>query len=89
MVIIGKALSGGCYPISAVLSSKEILGVFNPGDHGSTFGGNPLAAAVGRESLKVLVEEKLIENSRDLGEYFLNNLLVIKSKHIKEVRGKG
>jgi ornithine--oxo-acid transaminase len=89
MVIIGKALSGGCYPVSAVLSRKEILGVFNPGDHGSTFGGNPLGAAVARESLKVLIEEKLIENSRDLGEYFLNKLLEIKSKHIKEVRGRG
>ena len=89
MVIIGKALSGGCYPVSAVLSGKEILGVFNPGDHGSTFGGNPLGAAVARESLKVLIEEKLIENSRDLGEYFLNKLLEIKSKHIKEVRGRG
>ena len=89
MVIIGKALSGGCYPVSAVLSGKEILGVFNPGDHGSTFGGNPLGAAVARESLKVLIEEKLIDNSRDLGEYFLNKLLEIKSKHIKEVRGRG
>ena len=89
IVIIGKALSGGCYPVSAVLSNKEILGVFNPGDHGSTFGGNPLAAAVARESLKVLIEEKLIENSRDLGEYFLNKLLGIKSKHIMEVRGRG
>jgi ornithine--oxo-acid transaminase len=89
MVIIGKALSGGCYPVSAVISRKEILGVFNPGDHGSTFGGNPLGAAVARESLKVLIEEKLIENSRDLGEYLLNKLKEIKSKHIKEVRGKG
>src|ERR1035438_1608574 len=79
----------GCYPVSAVLSSKEILCVFNPGEHGSTFGGNPLAAAVARESLKVLIEEKLIENSRDLGEYLLNKLLEIKSKHIKEVRGRG
>jgi ornithine--oxo-acid transaminase len=89
MVIIGKALSGGCYPVSAVISRKEILGVFNPGDHGSTFGGNPLGAAVARESLKVLIEEKLIENSRDLGEHLLNKLKEIKSKHIKEVRGKG
>ena len=89
MVIIGKALSGGCYPVSAVLSNNEILGVFNPGDHGSTFGGNPLGAAVARESLKVLIDEKLIENSRNLGEYFLNKLKEIKSKHIKEVRGKG
>ena len=89
MVIIGKALSGGCYPVSAVLSNKEILGVFNPGDHGSTFGGNPLAAAVARESLKVLVEENLIENSRVLGDYFASRLKEINSKHIKEVRGRG
>ncbi len=65
------------------------MGVFNPGDHGSTFGGNPLAAAVARESLKVLVEENLIENSYQLGEYFRNKLKDIKSKHVKEVRGKG
>ena len=65
------------------------MGVFNPGDHGSTFGGNPLAAAVARESLKVLVEENLIENSNQLGEYFRNKLKDIKSKHVKEVRGKG
>jgi ornithine--oxo-acid transaminase len=89
MVIIGKALSGGCYPVSAVLSDKEILGVFNPGDHGSTFGGNPLGAAVARESLKVLVEEKLIENSYTLGKYFVEKLREIPSRHVKEVRGKG
>ncbi len=88
-VIIGKALSGGCYPVSAVLSNKEVLGVFNPGDHGSTFGGNPLAAAVARESLKVLIEENLIENSFKLGEYFRSKLKNISSKHVKEVRGKG
>ncbi len=88
-VIIGKALSGGCYPVSAVLSSKEILGVFNPGDHGSTFGGNPLGAAVARESLKVLIEENLVDNSFKMGEYFRDKLKAIKSKHIKEVRGKG
>ena len=89
ITIIGKALSGGCYPVSAVLSSKEILGVFKPGDHGSTFGGNPLAAAVARESLKVLVEEKLVENSYKMGEYFRGKLREIKSKHLKEIRGKG
>jgi ornithine--oxo-acid transaminase len=89
MVIIGKALSGGCYPVSAVLSDKEILGVFNPGDHGSTFGGNPLGAAIARESLKVLIEEKLIENSLNLGKYFIDKLKEIRSKHVKEVRGKG
>ena len=88
-VIIGKALSGGFYPVSAVLSNKEVLGVFNPGDHGSTFGGNPLAAAVARESIKVLIEENLIENSYKLGEYFREKLRAVKSKHVKEIRGKG
>ncbi|MGE5795832.1 MAG: ornithine--oxo-acid transaminase [Ignavibacteria bacterium] len=89
MVIIGKALSGGCYPVSAVLSSKEILGVFKPGDHGSTFGGNPLGAAIARESLKVIIEEKLAENSLQMGDYFQKKLKEIKSKHVKEIRGKG
>lgn len=89
VVIIGKALSGGCYPVSAVLSGKEVLGVFNPGDHGSTFGGNPLGAAVARESLKVLVEEKLVENSFELGNYFRARLADIPSEHVKEIRGKG
>jgi ornithine--oxo-acid transaminase len=88
-VIIGKALSGGCYPVSAVLSNKEILGVFNPGDHGSTFGGNPLGAAIARESLKVLVEENLVGNSFNLGNYFREKLKLIKSPHVKEVRGRG
>ncbi len=88
-VIIGKALSGGCYPVSAVLSNKEILGVFNPGDHGSTFGGNPLAAAIARESIKVLVEENLVEKSFELGNYFREKLKNINSSHVKEVRGKG
>lgn len=89
VVIIGKALSGGCYPVSAVLSDREVLGVFNPGDHGSTFGGNPLGAAVARESLKVLVEEKLVENSFELGNYFRAKLAAIPSVHVKEIRGKG
>jgi ornithine--oxo-acid transaminase len=89
ITIIGKALSGGCYPVSAVLSSREILSVFKPGDHGSTFGGSPLAAAVARESLKVLVEEKLVENSYKMGEYFRGKLKEIKSGHLKEIRGKG
>lgn len=89
VVIIGKALSGGCYPVSAVLSDREVLGVFNPGDHGSTFGGNPLGAAVARESLKVLIEEKLIENSFELGNYFRAQLNEIPSKHVKLIRGKG
>lgn len=88
-VIIGKALSGGCYPVSAVLSNKEVLGVFNPGDHGSTFGGNPLGAAVAIEALNVLIDEKLVENSFELGNYFRDELNKIDSKHVKEVRGKG
>ncbi|MCZ7603387.1 MAG: ornithine--oxo-acid transaminase [Melioribacteraceae bacterium] len=88
-VIIGKALSGGFYPVSAVLSKKEVLGVFNPGDHGSTFGGNPLGAAVAIEALNVLVEEKLVENSFELGNYFREELRKIDSNHVKEVRGKG
>ncbi|QPJ63146.1 MAG: ornithine--oxo-acid transaminase [Candidatus Nitronauta litoralis] len=89
LTVIGKALSGGFYPVSAVLSNQEALGVFNPGDHGSTFGGNPLACAVAREALKVLVEEGLIENSEKMGNYFLNELKNISSPHIKEVRGRG
>jgi ornithine--oxo-acid transaminase len=89
VVIIGKALSGGCYPVSAVLSNKEVLGVFNPGDHGSTFGGNPLGAAIARESIKVIVEEKLVEKSYELGNYFRSKLKEINSRHIQEVRGKG
>jgi len=88
-VIVGKALSGGCYPVSAVLSDRQLLGVFNPGDHGSTFGGNPLGAAIARESIKVLLEEKLIENSFEMGNYFRDQLAKIKSKHVKEIRGKG
>lgn len=89
VVVIGKALGGGVYPISAVLSSKEILGVFKPGDHGSTFGGNPLACAVAREALKVIIDEKLPERSFELGKYLLEKLRNINSKHIKELRGKG
>ncbi len=89
MMILGKALGGGVMPISAVVSSKEALGVFNPGDHGSTFGGNPLACAVAREALKVLTEEKLVEQSYEMGEYFMERLRTIKGPHIKEVRGKG
>jgi ornithine--oxo-acid transaminase len=89
MVVIGKALGGGVYPISAVLSSQEILGLYQPGDHGSTFGGNPLACAVGREALRVIVEEKLVEKSAELGRYFLNQVREISSPHVKEVRGRG
>jgi ornithine--oxo-acid transaminase len=89
LTIIGKALSGGFYPISAVLSNVEVLGVLRPGEHGSTFGGNPLACAVARTALKVLIEEGMIENSAKTGEYFLSNLKSIRSPYIKEVRGKG
>ena len=89
MLIMGKALSGGFYPVSAVASSKEILGVFKPGDHGSTFGGNPLAAAIAIEALNVLVEEKLPERSAELGNYLMEKLQTIRSKHIKEIRGRG
>jgi ornithine--oxo-acid transaminase len=89
VMILGKALSGGAYPVSVVLSSREVLGVFKPGDHGSTFGGNPLGCAVARTALKVLVEEDMIENAARLGEYFQERLVEINSPHIKEVRGKG
>jgi ornithine--oxo-acid transaminase len=89
VVAIGKALSGGFYPVSAVLASREILGVFNPGSHGSTFGGNPLACAVARKALKVLVEEGMIENSARLGDYLLGRIQRIESDHVELVRGKG
>jgi ornithine--oxo-acid transaminase len=89
MVIIAKALSGGYYPISAVLADKEVLGVFKPGDHGSTFGGNPLACAVARTALQVLVDEKLVERSAELGEYFLAKLRAISSPVVREIRGRG
>ena len=88
-IIVGKALSGGFYPVSAVLASKEILGVFHPGDHGSTFGGNPLACAVARAALRVLIEEKLPERSAELGGYFLEKLRTLRSPDLKEVRGRG
>ena len=89
MVIIGKALAGGLYPVSAVLADPEIMGLFVPGEHGSTFGGNPLGMAVARAALRVIVEEHLIENSARLGEYFMEQLCEIPSPHVKEVRGKG
>jgi ornithine--oxo-acid transaminase len=89
MVIIGKSLGGGCYPVSAVLADREILGVYKPGEHGSTFGGNPLACAVARESLKVTREEKLVENAAERGAYFMEKLRKVRSRHIKEVRGRG
>ena len=89
VTIIGKALAGGFYPVSAVLSDKEVLGLFTPGEHGSTFGGNPLAAAIARAALKVIVEENLIQRAAELGEYFIEQLSEIPSPHVKEVRGKG
>jgi len=89
IVVIGKALGGGCVPISGILADDEVMGVFNPGDHGSTFGGNPLACAVARTALRVLREEGMIENSERLGDYFLQRLRALASPHVKEVRGKG
>ncbi|NIN51854.1 MAG: aminotransferase class III-fold pyridoxal phosphate-dependent enzyme, partial [Nitrososphaeria archaeon] len=89
VTLIGKALSGGFYPISAVLSNKEVMDVLKPGEHGSTFGGNPLACAIARTALNVLIEEKMIENAAVMGEYFLSRLSKINSPKIKEVRGKG
>ncbi len=89
LTLIGKALSGGFYPVSAVLSNSEVMGVLQPGEHGSTFGGNPLACAVARVALKVLVEEKMVDNAAEMGTYFLDGLRQIKNSGIKEVRGKG
>jgi ornithine--oxo-acid transaminase len=89
VLIIGKALAGGFYPVSAVLASKEILGVYQPGDHGSTFGGNPLGCAVARTALRVLMEEKMVERSAELGAYFLDLLHTLHSRDLREVRGRG
>ena len=89
MIIIGKALGGGLYPVSAVLADPDIMGLFVPGEHGSTFGGNPLGMAVARAALRVIVDEHLIENSAHLGEYLMEQLCEIPSPHVKEVRGKG
>lgn len=89
ILVTGKSLGGGCYAISAVLSPRTILGLFKPGEHGSTFGANPLACAAAREALRVLVEEEMVENSAEQGEYFLGKLESLRSRHIKEVRGKG
>jgi ornithine--oxo-acid transaminase len=89
LTLIGKALSGGFYPVSAVLSNKEVLGVFQPGDHGSTFGGNPLACAVARVAVRVLVEEGMIDNAAEMGRYFLACLHQLSHPRIKEVRGLG
>ncbi|WP_413307632.1 ornithine--oxo-acid transaminase [Bacillus sp. 1P10SD] len=89
MYILGKALGGGVFPISCVVANKDILGVFNPGSHGSTFGGNPMACAVSIAALDVLVEEQLAQKSLELGEYFINKLKEIKNPKIKDVRGRG
>jgi ornithine--oxo-acid transaminase len=89
VVTLGKALSGGLYPVSAVLSSRAVLGLFNPGDHGSTFGGNPLGCAVAMAALDVLVEEGLIERAADLGDYLMAGLRQISSPHVSRIRGRG
>ena len=89
VLIVGKALAGGFYPVSAVLASREILSVFKPGDHGSTFGGNPLACALARTALQVLVEEDLVAQSAKLGAYFLECLQSLRNSSIREIRGRG
>ncbi len=89
LTLVGKALSGGFYPVSAVLSNTEVMSVLKPGEHGSTFGGNPLACAVARMALKVLIEEGMIENAAAMGAYFMDGLRQIKNPLIKDIRGKG
>jgi ornithine--oxo-acid transaminase len=89
VLIVGKALGGGVYPVSGILARKEIMDVFTPGDHGSTFGGNPLGCAVGMEALRVIVEENLAARSAELGEYLIERLCAVDSPHVKEIRGKG
>ena len=89
MAILGKALSGGMYPVSAVVSSRAVLGLFAPGDHGSTFGGNPLACAVAREALRVIVEERLCERAAEMGVYLLTRLRELASPYVAECRGRG
>jgi len=89
VITLGKALSGGLYPVSAVLASREVLGVFAPGDHGSTFGGNPLACAVAREALRVIVDERLPERAAALGERMMARVRQMRSPHVEQVRGKG
>ena len=88
-IIIGKALAGGLYPVSAVLATREVLGVFKPGDHGSTFGGNPLACAIARAALDVIADEGLVKRSATLGAYFLERLRTIESPVVKDIRGRG
>jgi ornithine--oxo-acid transaminase len=89
VMVVGKALSGGFYPVSAMLAGEEVMGVFAPGDHGSTFGGNPLGAAVARAALQVIVNEKLPERACELGDWFMAQLRAIGSPHVQEVRGRG
>jgi ornithine--oxo-acid transaminase len=89
ITIIGKALAGGFYPVSAVLADEEILGLLQPGEHGSTFGGNPLAAAIARAAIRVITDENLIQNSFEMGEYLYEQLVEISSPYVKEVRGRG
>lgn len=89
LVAVGKALGGGIYPVSAVIGRADVLGLFRPGEHGSTFGGNPLACAIAREALRVLVEEQLAERSAALGAWLIEALRTVKSRHVREVRGRG
>ncbi len=89
MTLVGKALSGGFYPVSAVLSSHEVMNVLQPGEHGSTFGGNPLACAVARTAIRVIVDENMVENADKMGEYFRTGLNQIETQLIKEIRGRG
>ncbi|MFH1220286.1 MAG: ornithine--oxo-acid transaminase [Candidatus Eisenbacteria bacterium] len=89
VLIVGKALGGGVYPVSGMLASKEVMGVFKPGDHGSTFGGNPLACAIGSAALRVILDEALPERALEAGCYFMDKLAAIRSPHVKEIRGKG
>jgi ornithine--oxo-acid transaminase len=89
VLIVGKALGGGCFPVSGALASELLMGVFTPGNHGSTFGGNPLACAVGRAAIEVIAEEKLAENSYRMGEYLRQHLCKLNSRHVREVRGRG
>ena len=89
ILIVGKALGGGVYPVSAILANRDVMDVFHPGDHGSTFGGNPLGAAVGRASLQVILEEELPRRSQELGAWFAEQLRSIDSPHIDHIRGRG
>ena len=89
VLIIGKALGGGVYPVSAIMADSELMGVFTPGDHGSTFGGNPLAAAIGKAALSVILDEELSERANQIGAWFINELCAINSPHVEQIRGKG